>query len=429
MIFSGVIKQKFFRIAEITHLRIFGYEMGDEMRKFIGHLSWSFFGGIFSSIILLIVNISAGRILGPVEYGKYGLIVGIVGILIMPMTLGLDTASVYFIAKTKDRKEKREIISSSLYMVLTMVLIVIFPIIYFRQSLSSLFQIPSSMLVIAAFFSAVLSARILMEAFLRGLHNFKVQSIFRILETMIILMFFFTLVKFWGAHFQSYVVAVLSGYLVFILLSFLVFFRYLGESDKRISKSLLQYGTIALLGSLFGIFTMSVDKLFINKFIGNEQLGIYTAYSTVSFLLMGQLAALFVNVLFPQLSSLGSQIGLLKKVNRFAIGLFLPVWLLLSIIISLLIFIFGHRYPLDFWLVLEFGLLGTVYFYFLLLWWIINSKGERGICFTSFSGIFFGLLFVGLMYIFRGVLTINYVAIFLIISIVSSVVWANMKNK
>jgi hypothetical protein len=71
MIFSVAIKQRLFRLAEGIHLRIFGHEMGEEMRKFLGHLSWSFFGIFFSALILFVVNILAARILGPDGYGKY----------------------------------------------------------------------------------------------------------------------------------------------------------------------------------------------------------------------------------------------------------------------------------------------------------------------------------------------------------------------
>lgn len=36
---SEMIKQRFFRLAETVHLRIFGHAMSDEMRKFIGNMS------------------------------------------------------------------------------------------------------------------------------------------------------------------------------------------------------------------------------------------------------------------------------------------------------------------------------------------------------------------------------------------------------
>jgi len=49
------IKNKSISIAEVLHLRIFGHEMSEEMRKFIGNLGISFFGGAISSVLLFSV--------------------------------------------------------------------------------------------------------------------------------------------------------------------------------------------------------------------------------------------------------------------------------------------------------------------------------------------------------------------------------------
>ena len=76
--------------------------MSGEMKNFLGNLSWSFFGGIIAAGIMLSVNIAAGRILGPVEYGKYGLVIALSSILLIPMLLGLDVALTHFIAQSNE---------------------------------------------------------------------------------------------------------------------------------------------------------------------------------------------------------------------------------------------------------------------------------------------------------------------------------------
>lgn len=426
MISSIVIKQKIFRIAEIIHLRIFGYEMSDEMRRFLGNLSWSFFGGFFSALVLLLINILAGRWLGPEEYGKYGLIVAIAAILMIPMILGLDTASIHFITKTNKKEEWDRIISSVLFLTLPLIAVISLVCFFWKKTISSWLQVSEDIILFAILFAAILAFRMLSEAFLRAFHKFKYQSGVRIFEVLFVSLIFFLLVFFGGSNFRSYIFSILSGYLVFILLSFYVFFRRIGIGNVKVIKKLFQYGVIAVLGSVFGILTGSIDKIFINKFIGSDQLGIYTAYSTVSFLLMGQVASLFVNVLFPHLSSLKSQEGILRKINKFSLIFFFPIWFLLVIAVSVSIFIFGSRYPLSIVYVLEFSLLGVIYFYFLILWWVIASAGEKGIRFTSFTAVAVGLLFIGLMYIFKYALTINLVVIFFVVSIALAIIWGNM---
>lgn len=40
----SVLQEKSMALAGKVHLRIFGHEIGEEMRKFLGNLSWSFLG-------------------------------------------------------------------------------------------------------------------------------------------------------------------------------------------------------------------------------------------------------------------------------------------------------------------------------------------------------------------------------------------------
>ena len=109
------IKQRLFQIAEIIHLRVFGHAMSDEMRKFLGNLSWSFFGGIIAAGATFTVNIVAGRLLGPEEYGKYSLVFLISQIFLIPMIFGMDTAIARTISKevSQDVESIRKNISSA----------------------------------------------------------------------------------------------------------------------------------------------------------------------------------------------------------------------------------------------------------------------------------------------------------------------------
>jgi O-antigen/teichoic acid export membrane protein len=85
-------KKRFSEIAEMIHFRLFGHSIGDEMREFLHNLSWSFFGGIVAAAIMFATNVLAGRWLGPVEHGKYNLIVAISSFLVAFMILGLEVS-------------------------------------------------------------------------------------------------------------------------------------------------------------------------------------------------------------------------------------------------------------------------------------------------------------------------------------------------
>ncbi|NMC87027.1 MAG: oligosaccharide flippase family protein, partial [Candidatus Moranbacteria bacterium] len=209
----SLIKLKLISIAEIAHLRIFGHEMGEEMRKFLGHLSWSFFGGMIAAGMLLILNILAGRWLGPVEYGKYGLVVAISAIFIIPMTLGIDTAITYFVSKSKTAFEKKEIVASSLWLVGLFIAAVVLIASFFSEFLAGIFNAQKEIIEVAIFFSIFLAMRNILDAVIKGLHLFKFQSIIRIAEALIVIVSFYIFFETYGRFgFRSYVFAILAGY-------------------------------------------------------------------------------------------------------------------------------------------------------------------------------------------------------------------------
>ncbi len=100
------IKKRILKIAEIIHLKIFDHEMGIKMKRFLTNLSWSFFGGFIATGMMFALNMVAGRILGPEEYGKYSSAVVLTGVLATIFVLNLDISSIRYLA---DRKYKKSL--------------------------------------------------------------------------------------------------------------------------------------------------------------------------------------------------------------------------------------------------------------------------------------------------------------------------------
>jgi len=410
------IKQKLFRIAEIIHLQIFRHEMGEEMRKFLNHLTWSFLGGTMAATILFILTILAGRWLGPIEYGKYSLIIAITSIFVIPMTMGIDTALVYFIAQNKSYLVRKEIVASSLWMVGCFILLISLSVFLLKSHFVNLFGTQEKIIKIAIIFSILLSLRNIFDAILKGFYYFKFQSLVKIIEALIIIGAFFSFIKkFNWFGFESYVGAILMGYSFTIFSIFWVIKKMIGFNIKYTGK-IISYGVYAITGSFLGIMTMSFDKILINKYLGAEQLGIYNAYLTISILLVCQFVAIFINVFFPYLASIEDSTLIFKKINKLIKIFFIPGFLILGCVISGAIMLFGKEYKLDWLLVGEFSFLGIMTMYFTVLWWLIASRGIKGIRFTSFNGIIAGVIFMGLMFFFRETLNLYCVVLFLIIS-------------
>lgn len=420
------LKIKLVKIAEFLHFRIFGYEMSDAMKKFLNHLSWSFSGGIIAASILLILNVLAGRWLGPTEYGRYSLVIAISSIFIIPMTMGVETAITYYISKNKEDSIRKDLTASSLWMVIIFIIIIFSITNYLSHYLENIFTTQNKVIIIAIIFSVLLAMRNIFDAILKGFHFFKYQSFLRMLEAVItavfFIIFFEILRKF---NFQFYVYAIFSGYIFTILMVLWIIRKNITLSLKY-SKKILSYGIFAILGSLFGIMTSSFDKILINKYIGQEQLGIYNAYMTASFLLATQIMTLFINVFFPFLASIRDNGMILKKLNKLLKIFLVPALIIFGVIIWVILMVFGEKYGTDWVLLCECSLFSVLSMYFTTLWWLIASKGRNGIKFTSFNGIISGIIFILLMFIFNSVLNLRLVVLFLIFAIFYAIIKGNL---
>lgn len=420
------IKENLIAIAEFAHRKIFKEEMGEEMGKFLNHLSWSFFGGLIAAGIVFVLNILAGRWLGPVEYGKYSLTVAMSSIFIIPMMLGTDTALTYYTAGGKSKDEKKENIASSLWLVPVFTFFSVLILIFLSPWLAAAFNAQKELVIVAIFFSAFAAARATLDSVIKGLHFFKIQSFLKIAESLVVAAVFLAMIKIYHFFsFQSFVWGLLSGCAFFALAALWVIRNYLSLSKKR-TRKILSYGLFAVLGSVSGILLYSADKIFINKYLGSDQLGLYQAYTTASILIVSQIMTLFVNVFFPHLASLQDSGAVFKKLNKLAGIFFFPSFLFLCLMICLAIMLFGEKYRLDWLLVAEFGFLGTMIMYVTALWWLIASKGKEGVKFISFNGIAAGLFFIFLVFIFSGKLSLYLVVFFLILAVLFMIIRGNL---
>ncbi len=424
------MKTRLIKMVEGLHRYFFGCEISGRMREFLQNLSWSFFGGIGAAVIMFGISVVAGRILGPEEYGKYGLVVAIASIFIIPMTMGIDTAVVHYTAKEEAVEKKRRYLSSALLAMPVLIGLTALFLFYFGEKLFFWFGVDFYLLKVIIVFAIFLSLKNIFDAFLKGLHLFKKQSFIRIGEAIVMFMalccFLFCLQSF---NFFNFLEVILVGYFFFIFLTFLStkkYFRfkvYLSEIKKIFS-----YGGYVIFGAISGILLNNLDKILINKYIGVEQLGIYNAYSTMSLLVVGQLMVIFVNVFFPMLSASGDKRVVLLKVNKIARLLFWPSFFLMCLVVVMGILLFGRQYPLDFLLVTEFSFLAVVIAYFTVLWWLLSSQGKWGVRFTAFNGIMAGLIFLSLTLFFRNILSLNLIILFLILGYFYAIVIGNIKG-
>ncbi|MDP3956963.1 MAG: oligosaccharide flippase family protein, partial [bacterium] len=313
MISSVMLKQKFFRIAEIVHLRIFGHEMGEEMRIFLGHLSWSFMGGSITSAIMMAINIGAGRLMGPAGYGNYGLVLAISQIFMIPIIFGLDVSGIRSISKAQNDTQKAKNVSSVFYFIILSSLVFILVFFFSHNFISEKFNLNGAILLMAALYAVIFSLKTISDSLARSLFLFKEQFFARIFEvgTIIVLfsLFFFYYEK---QNYIFYILALLGGSLIFSLFLFRRYLRYLTYFDFQSLKGQLSYSSIILIGAAFSAIYNTLEKFVIVKYLSIYDLGIYMAYYTASFNMLAQITQIFVNAFFPSIAKLSGKQTILK---------------------------------------------------------------------------------------------------------------------
>lgn len=382
------IKTKLFRLAEAIHLRLFGHEMSETMRTFLGHLSLSFFGGIIAAGMMFVVNILAGRWLGPEEYGKYNAILSFATVMATLYLFGADVSGVRYLSDRKHADSSKEIFTTLFLWVVGAAGFVILSLLLFQRFFVETFSISPKFLFLGGVLALVLAFKNLLNGFLRAFQKYREQNSYRILDAISVLVCFLVLCLLYGYRFAtSYAYSMMAGGFLFIALTVFLLRHYFSKFDLSILKKIFkEYNKYVLISSLIGMAIAS-DKLLIGKFIGLKVLGVYSAYYAASHLIVAEFGGIFMNVFWPAaIRNAEAMEPVVKKVMRIFVT-YSPVWVLL-IALNTWVFLlfFGKDYPLRFDYLILFSINTFLGFLFSLFISFLNIDTIRRA--IIFSGIF-----------------------------------------
>ncbi len=390
------LQEDLFRLAEIVHLRLFGHEMGSEMRKFIGNLSWSFFGGIIASGIMFVVAILAGRWLGPEEYGKYNALLSFATILSTVYLFGMDISSVRYLSDKRHSASLKKIFTTSfLFVIFIQGITTLLLLLWYRFfSFSNENFISETFLLLGIFLAIMISLKSLFNGFLRAFHKYRQQSVYRIFDAASVAAVFIIVVLFFGRRIAaSYVYSFMVGGVIFIGFSVWILRGNFSVFDFSLLKKIFsEYNRHVLILSLIGMVVAS-DKLIIGKFLGFRELGYYSAYYAASHLFIAELGGIFMNVFWPSvIKNVGSMSEIVRKTMRLFVH-FSPIWIaLIGASVFVLISFFGSEYPLRYDYLFLFSVNAFLGFLFSIFTGFLNvGHIRRGII------VFGSFVFVSLM--------------------------------
>lgn len=369
-----MLREKVKVFAEKLHEKIFHHAMSDEMKLFLENLSFSFFLGVLTSGLLFVTNISAGRILGPAGYGEYNYFLSLATSSTFFFLLGNNSSGTRFVSDQKYKEKREALLSASIFLTLIQAAVFFVFVYAFRGFLGDKLDLSDSSILLIFFFGLIFSFRELFDSFLRALGFFKRQSAMKFLDSIFVILAFFSFYFLSRKTFTYlyYVASLMAGATIFIVAALyslrkrLVFFTW----DDVVL--LLHYNKFLIIAGVSGLI-LSSDKVFIGKYIGNAELGVYSAYYTSSQTVISTIAIVFMNIFWPVVIRNKENLKPIVKKLEIAFYRYFILWFILNVLSgSTFLLFFGNEYPFQLILMLLFSLASLLNIIFFVFMGILN---------------------------------------------------------
>lgn len=369
-----MFREKAIVFVEKLHEKIFHHAISDEMKLFLENLSFSFFLGILTSGVLFVVNVSAGRIFGPVGYGEYNYFLSLATASTFFFLLGNNSSGTRFVSDQRYKERKNAILSAAVFLTLIQAT-VFFVLVYLsRDFLGDKLALSSFSILLVFFFGLVFSFRELFDSFLRALGFFKRQAAIKFLDSIfVILVFSFFYLFSQGTFTYSYYAASLMiGAAVFLLVAIYLLRENFVLFTWNDVVLLLHYNKFLIIAGVSGLILTS-DKAFIGAYIGNTELGIYSAYYTSSQTVISTIAIVFMNIFWPVVIKNKENLKpIIKKLETIFYRYFVLWFILNALSGSVFLLFFGNEYPFQLALMCLFSLASLLNIIFFVFMGILN---------------------------------------------------------
>lgn len=258
---------------------------------------WLVVSEIIFNLSGYVIHSFVGRILGPADYGRYGLVVTLTTMIIILIGNGIPTAMAKYISEFFETnpsmvlaiKRKAVFLQTALIGIITVLFFLSAPLISYLlgdSTLIPLFRI--STLIIPAFAMASFYF-----SFYTGLHKFNVQSILKTLRSILKVLFIVGLAYAYKVpgSILGYALAAFSVFLVAFSLDQLKYTKEIKKASKSQNlasesqfetKKLLSYAWQIIIFFLAYELLISIDLYLVKGILHNDYLtGIYNAALTV----------------------------------------------------------------------------------------------------------------------------------------------------
>ena len=334
------------------------------MKHFSRSLVWLTVSEIAFNVAAYVVHSVVGRVLGPADYGRYGLVVTFTTMIIVLIGNGIPTAMSKYLSEVLEANPERIAAIKRQTMLLQTVLIGAVTAVFFLASpliaallhdetLTPLFRMSS--LVIPAF-----AAASFYHYYLIGLHLFRLQAIVKIIRSFARVGCIALAALYFGLDgaIAGYILAPLLTFLAVAVIDELYIKRRLRLGERAIgaeyrfpAKTLLAYAGPLTLFLIFYELILTIDLYFVKALLQDDHLtGLYNAAITVGRIPYYLFAALAM-ILLPAISKTTAERNdvetksLVERSLRLLALILFPLVALLSAYANEILHLFyGNRY-------------------------------------------------------------------------------------
>jgi len=276
---------------------------------------WLTLSEIIYNLSGYVIHSAVGRILGPADYGRYGLVVTLTTMIIILIGNGIPTAMSKYLSEFFETKPEMVSVIKKQAMKLQIAVIGSIMVIFFflsgvianilgDPSLTKLFRI--STLIIPAF-----AAASFYFYYYTGIHKFLLQSILKTFRSIFRVIAIVSLAYFFGVEgsIVGYIIAPLAVFSVAYIIDKIWISKKYPRSETSVFdwKKLANYAWPITLFMLFYELFISIDLYLVQGILKNEYLtGIYNGSLTVARIPYYLFYALTI-ILLPVISKTTSQ--------------------------------------------------------------------------------------------------------------------------
>jgi O-antigen/teichoic acid export membrane protein len=405
------------KIINSTYKLFLKEEPAFEVNLFFKNLSLVMLGFGISALLGLVTQILAGRILGPLEYGKYFLIQAVSSFLYLPMLVCINIALTKYGAEENNFDGQKKIISTAYILFLFLSVISFTVLLSFSKIISGIFSISLEFFIYAIILSFLYSSYLISISIAQGLKKMKVLSILQIIYGMIGILAFLFFIYLKIHSFKAIFFASAINYFVVFALSIIIFRNYFSLSfDWALAKKILVYGFYTSVGGIMAIVYFNFDRIIINKYFGAGEVGVYGSYYVAFVASASFIFNAFNLVFFPTVSGSKKREMIFEKINKvtfkFAAASFVFILLFGVVVVKL----YGNKYEFNFLLCLLFALGSVAVLVNAIYAWYARATGEKGIKIATIGTIAIALVNVAVNLFLTPVIGFTGAAIAIIVS-------------